>query len=176
MWREVGDLGRARDLADQAVVEAREVKAGSLQVEQELHGLLGAAECALLGGDQDSAYALIEESKPLLNTWLPFKWRAELRYIDVRCRLVPEEAEPLLELSRKRRSTKNEALALGHLGRLDEAAAVATATGSDLILAEVAPAPAARDAFDRLAAALPSELREGFTTRGRLAKAISTRS
>ncbi len=39
VWREVGDLGRARDLAEQAVAEAREVKAGSLQVEQELHGL-----------------------------------------------------------------------------------------------------------------------------------------
>ena len=175
VWREVGDLGRARDLAEQAVAEAREVKAGSLQVEQELHGLLGAAECALLSGDEDSAHALIEESGPLLNTWLPFKWRAELRYIDVRCRLVPEEAELLLQLSRERRSSKYEALALGHLGRLDDAAAAAAATGSDLILAEVAPAPLARAAFDRIAAALPSELREGFTTRGRLAKAISTR-
>ncbi len=174
VWREVGDLGRARDLAEQAVAEAREVKAGSLQVEQELHGLLGAAECALLGGDEGSAYALIEESQPLLNTWLPFKWRAELRYLDVRCRLVPEEAELLLQLSRERRSSKYEALALAHLGRHEEAAAAATVTGSDLILAEVAPAPAARAAFDRLAAALPSELREGFTTRGRLARIISS--
>jgi hypothetical protein len=169
---EVGDLGRALDLAEQAVAEAREVKAGSLQVEQELHGLLGAAECALLGGDEDSAFRLIEESQPLLNTWLPFKWRAELRYLDVRCRLVPEEAELLLQLSVERRSRKYEALALAHLGRHDEAAVAAAATGSDLILAEVAPAPAARAAFDRLAAALPSELREGFTTRGRLAKLI----
>jgi tetratricopeptide (TPR) repeat protein len=176
VWREVGDLGRARDLAEQAVAEAREVKAGSLQVEQELHGLLGAAECALLGGDEDSAYALIEESQPLLNTWLPFKWRAELRYIDVRCRLVPEEAELLLQLSRERRSTKYEALALAHLGRHDEAAVAAAATGSDLILAEVAPAPAARAAFDRLAAALPSELRDGFTTRGRLEKVMRARN
>ncbi len=94
----------------------------------------------------------------------------------MRCRLVPEEAELLLQLSRERRSSKYEALALAHLGRHDEAAAAAAATGSDLLLAEVAPAPAARAAFDRLAAALPSELREGFTTRGRLAKAISARS
>ena len=172
VWREVGDLGRARDLAEQAVAEAREVKAGSLQVEQELHGLLGAAECALLSGDEDTAHALIEESQPLLTTWLPFKWRAELRYIDVRCRLVPEEAELLLQLSRERRSAKYEALALAHLGRQEEAAAAAAVTGSDLILAEVAPAPQARAAFDRLAAALPSELREGFTTRGRLARAL----
>lgn len=169
VWREVGDLGRARDLAEQAVAEAREVKAGSLQVEQELHGLLGAAECALLAGDETTAAALVDESEPLLSTWLPFKWRAELRYLDVRCRLVPEEAERLLELSVDRRSRKYEALALAHLGRHDEAAVAALATGSDLLLAEVAPAPAARAAFDRLAAALPTELRQGFVTRGRLA-------
>jgi DNA-binding SARP family transcriptional activator/tetratricopeptide (TPR) repeat protein len=169
VWREVGDLGRARDLAEQAVAEAREVKAGSLQVEQELHGLLGLAECALLAGDETTAAGLVEESEPLLSTWLPFKWRAELRYLDVRCRLVPEEAERLLELSVARRSRKYEALALAHLGRHEEAAEAATATGSDLLLAEVAPAPAARAAFDRLAGALPSELRDGFVKRGRLA-------
>ncbi|HJV08245.1 MAG TPA: tetratricopeptide repeat protein, partial [Acidimicrobiales bacterium] len=169
VWRETGDLGRARDLAEQAVVEAREVKAGSLQVEQELHGLLGAAECALLAGDETTAGALVDESAPLLSTWLPFKWRAELRYLDVRCRLVPEEAEHLLDLAVERRSRKYKALALGHLGRHEEAAAAAESTGSDLILAEVAPAPAARAAFDRVAAALPSELRDGFVTKGRLA-------
>lgn len=169
VWREVGDLGRAKDLAEQAVEEAREVKAGSLQVEQELHGLLGAAECALLAGDETTAAALVDDSGPLLSVWLPFKWRAELRYLDVRCRLVPEEAELLLELSRRRRSAKYEALALAHLGRHGEAVAVAERTGSDLLLVEVAPAPAARAAFHRVAAGLPSELRDGFVTKGRLA-------
>lgn len=176
VWREVGELGRARDLSEQAVVEAREVKAGSLQVEQELHGLLGAAECALLAGDDDAAGALIDESRPLLSTWLPFKWRADLRYREVRCRLVPEEAEELLELSVERRSRKYQALALAHLGRHDEALAAALATGSDLLVAEVAPYLQAQAAFDRLAAALPSEMREGFVSRGRLRGVLAARS
>jgi tetratricopeptide (TPR) repeat protein len=176
VWREVGEVGRAGDLAAQAVEESREVMAGSLQVEQELHGLLGAAECALLIGDLDRAGALVEESRPLLSTWLPFKWRADLRYREVRCRLVPEEAEELLELSRQRRSRKYEALALGHLGRREEAAVAAEATGSDLLVAEVAPAAQAAAAFDRLAAALPAELRDGFVSRGRLARVLAARS
>jgi len=175
VWREVGDLGRARDLAEQAIAEAREVKAGSLQVEQELHGLLGAAECALLAGDADVAADLVAEAQPLLSTWLPFKWRAELRYREVRCRLVPDEAEELLELSRQRKSRKYEALSLAHLGRHDEAVAAAQATGSDLLVAEVALGPQAQAAFDRLAAALPSELREGFVTRGRLSAVLAAR-
>jgi hypothetical protein len=147
-----------------------------LQVEQELHGLLGAAECALLAGDEDAAAALVEESRPLLSSWLPFKWRADLRYREVRCRLVPGEAEELLELSLERRSRKYEALALAHLGRHDEAATAALATGSDLLVAEVAPRPQAQAAYDRLAAALPSELREGFVSRGRLTGLIAARS
>jgi DNA-binding SARP family transcriptional activator len=176
IWREVGELGRARDLAEQAVAEAREVKAGSLQVEQELHGLLGAAECALLGGDADAAAALVDEARPLLSTWLPFKWRADLRYREVRCRLVPGEAEELLDLSVQRRSRKYEALALAHLGRHEEAAIAAMATGSDLLVAEVAPRAQAQAAFDQLAAALPSDLRDGFVRRGRLTGVLAARS
>jgi len=175
VWRELGDLGRARELADRAIDEAREVKAGSLQVEQELHGLLGAAECALVDGDDDTAAELVAAAAPLLDGWLPFRWRAELRLREVRCRLVPNEAEELLELARERRSGKYQALALAHLGRRDEAAAVATTTGSDLLVAEVAPPAQGRTAFDRLAAALPTELREGFVTRGRLAGVFATR-
>ena len=176
VWREVGELGRARDLAEQAVDEAREVKAGSLQVEQELHGLLGAAECALLTGDDDAAAALIEEARPLLSAWLPFRWRADLRYREVRCRLVPQEAEELVDLSRQRRSHKYEALALAHLGRHDEAAAAAGATGSHSLVAEVAPPAQAQSAFDRIAAALPAELRDGFVSRGRLSGVLASRS
>jgi DNA-binding SARP family transcriptional activator len=176
VWRELGDVGRARDLAEQAVEEAREVKAGSLQVEQELHGLLAAAECALVQGDDDIAGAFVEDAGALLSAWLPFKWRAELRFREMRCRLLPGEAEELLDLSRDRRSRKYEALALAHLGRHDEAAVAAEATGSDLLVAEVAPRSQAHAAFDRLAAGLPSELREGFVTRGRLIRALAMRS
>ena len=52
VWRELGDLGRAEDLAREAIEQSREVAAGSLQTEQELHALLAAAECRLLDGDE----------------------------------------------------------------------------------------------------------------------------
>jgi DNA-binding SARP family transcriptional activator len=176
VWREVGELGRAADLAGQAVEEAREVQAGSLQVEQELHGLLAAAECALLARDEDRAAELLVEAEPLLSGWLPFRWRAELTFRSVRCRLVPKEAEELLELARQRGSRKYEALALAHLDRRPEAATVGASTGSDLLVAEVAPLAPARQAFDRLAAALPVELREGFVSKGRLAGLLAGRA
>lgn len=175
MWREVGAVARAHDLAEQAVAEAREVQAGSLQVEQELHGLLGAAENFLVDGDQGAAAGFIAEAEPLLSGWLPFRWRAELRFRDVRCHLVPQEAEELLDLARARRSRKYEALALAHLGRREEAATVAASTGSDLLVAEVAPRPHATEAFNRIAAALPVELRAPFVTKGRLAGLLATR-
>lgn len=176
MWREIGEPQRARELAEQAVAEAREVQAGSLQVEQELHGLLGAAECALLDGDEAAAAELVAEAEPLLSGWLPFRWRAELTLREVRCHLVPEEAEELLHLARERRSRKYEALALGHLGRRDEAATIAASTGSDLLVAEVGPEGQARAAFDRIASGLPTELRHSFLTRGRLARGLGSRS
>ena len=176
MWREIGEPERARALAEQAVAEAREVQAGSLQVEQELHGLLGAAECALLDGDEATAAELVAEAEPLLSGWLPFRWRAELTFCEMRCQLIPGEAEVLLDLARQRRSRKYEALALGHLGRLDEAATVAASTGSDLLVAEVGPESLARAAFDRIASGLPSELRESFVTRGRLARRRASRA
>ncbi|HVM13130.1 MAG TPA: hypothetical protein VM287_02220 [Egibacteraceae bacterium] len=79
------------------MAEAREVRAGSLQLEQELHGLLGVAECALLAGDEGRAADVVAEAEPLLAGWLPFRWRAELTLCNVRCRLVAGEAEELLE-------------------------------------------------------------------------------
>lgn len=176
VWREVGQLGRAADLAQQAVEEARQVQAGSLQVEQELHGLLGAAECALLAGDEDCAAELVAEAEPLLSGWLPFRWRAELTFRHVRCRLVPTEADELLELARQRGSRKYEALALAHLDRRPEAATVAASTGSDLLVTEVAPPGEANGAFHRVAAALPVELREEFVTKGRLAGLLAARA
>ena len=170
VWRELGDVGRARDLAAQAIEEAAEVRAGSLQIEQELHSLLAAAECDLLAGDEATADDRITKAGLLLSGWVPFAWRADLRVREMACRLEPKRAEELLDLSRQRRSRKYEALALAHLGRREEAAAVAAATGSDLLVAEVAPPEAARPAFDRLVAALPVELRAPFAERGRLGR------
>jgi hypothetical protein len=50
-----------------------------------------------------------------------------------------------------------------------EAARVAGPVGSDYPLVQVAPAPGTRAALDRMAAALPPDLRPGFLERGRLA-------
>jgi hypothetical protein len=52
---------------------------------------------------------------------------------------------------------------------------VALSTGSDLLLAEVAPPQQARAALDRITRALPAELRTGFANRGRLATRLAER-
>lgn len=168
VWRELGDLGRAEELAATAIEQSREVSAGSLQTEQELHALLAAAECRLVAEDPGAAAPYVAEAEQLLRTWMPFRWRAELRLEDVACRLEPARAERLLDLARQRGSPKYEALALGRLGRSVEAAAVAEHTGSALLVAEVAPAPQARAALQQIAGGLPREVRSRFVMHGRL--------
>lgn len=168
VWRELGDHQRAQDLAETAIEQSREVSSGSLQTEQELHALLAAAECRLLAGDPAGAAPYVGDAEELLRIWMPFRWRAELRLEDVACRLEPERAERLLDLARQRRSLKYEALALGHLGRAAEAAAVAERTGSAILVAEVAPAPQARAALQQIAGALPRDMRSRFVMHGRL--------
>jgi len=168
VWRELGDLGRADELAAAAIEQSREVSAGSLQTEQELHALLAAAECRMLESDDAGAGARLAEAEALLRTWMPFRWRAELRVVEVASRLEPARAEELLDLARQRNSTKYEALALGRLGRREEAAAVAERTGSSLLVAEVAPAAQARAALQDIAATLPREMRSRFAMHGRL--------
>jgi ATP/maltotriose-dependent transcriptional regulator MalT len=168
VWRELGDLGRAEELALTAIEQAREVTGGSLQTEQELHALLAAAECRLVRGDPAGASARLAEAEPLLDGWMPFRWRADLRLIEVASRLEPARAEQLLDLARQRGSAKYEALALGRLGRPEEAAGAAGRTGSTLLLAEVAPAAQARAALAAIAASLPREMRSRFVMHGRL--------
>ncbi len=169
VWRELGDLPRADDLAREAIEQSREVAVGSLQTEQELHALLAAAECRLLDGDEGAAGALVAEAEPLIRAWLPFRWRAELRLVEVASRLEPARAELLLDLARQRGSAKYQALALARLGHREEAATVAAATGSALLMAEVAPERQARDALQALANSLPRDMRSRFATHGRLA-------
>ncbi len=53
---------------------------------------------------------------------------------------------------------------------------MAASTGSDLLVAEVAPSAQADEAFNRVAAGLPVELREGFVTKGRLARLLAARA
>ncbi|MEA2972326.1 MAG: hypothetical protein QOG82_784 [Actinomycetota bacterium] len=168
VWRELGDVARAEDLAREAIEQSREVAEGSLQTEQELHALLAAAECRLLVGDEGAAGALVAEAEPLIRVWLPFRWRAELRLIEVASRLEPARAELLLDLARQRGSAKYQALALARLGHREEAAAVAAPTGSALLLAEVAPDRQARDAIQSMATSLPRDMRSRFATHGRL--------
>ncbi|HJU02636.1 MAG TPA: BTAD domain-containing putative transcriptional regulator [Actinomycetes bacterium] len=175
IWREVGDGGRARDLADRALEEARS-GSGMLELEQALHAQLAVADCCLLDGDQAQAAALAAAAAPLLDRRLPFHARAELRHAEIHARLEPDRAELLLALARHRQSPKYQALALARLGRREEAVRVALPTGSNLLLAEVAPLEQARAALDQVTRALPAELRTGFAGRGRLARELLARA
>jgi DNA-binding SARP family transcriptional activator len=175
VWRELGELHRARDLAERALEQARS-GSGMLELEQALHALLAVADSCLLDGDQAQAATLAEAAAPLLDRQLPFHARAELRHAEIRARLEPDRAEHLLELARRRQSPKYQALALARLGHVEEAVRVAVATGSDLLLAEVASPGQARAALGRISLALPAELRPGFVSTGRLARQLAARA
>jgi hypothetical protein len=107
----------------------------------------------------------------LIEHWLPFRWRADLRVREVRCRIGLDDPEALLEAARGANSVKYQALALHFLGRGEDAAALARQTGSLLLLGEVGPDGEARDALRRLEATLPRQLRPCFTQAGRLPRA-----
>jgi hypothetical protein len=85
----------------------------------------------------------------------------------------PPAADGLLQQARAYGSTKYQALALARLGRRPEAAELAATSGSDYLLAQVAPPAQARAATDRIAAGLPPELRPGFLEKGYLARTVS---
>jgi tetratricopeptide (TPR) repeat protein len=169
IWRELGDLARARDLAEEAVDRVGD----RADTHPGVHAVLGLAECRLLGGDEAGAAALLD-GLPDIDA-LPFGWRTELRHLAVRSRVEPAVAERLLTLARERDAPKYEALALARLGDRAAAAAAAARTGSDLLVAQVAPAPAARAALDRVAARLPAELRPDFLAEGATAVALGLR-
>jgi tetratricopeptide (TPR) repeat protein len=168
LWRELGELGRARDLADRAADLLGPATTGT---HPGLHAQLALAECALVAGDDAGAAGLLERAAGQLDRPFGYRWRVELRHAELASRLDPPAAEALLELARVYGSTKYQALALARLGRRPEAAGLVAAAGSDYLLAQVAPAPQARAAVDRIAAGLPPELRKGFLERGPLAVA-----
>lgn len=170
IWRELGDLDRARALSVQALDESREVDEGELQIEQELHALCSLSECQMMDGDIDEAVALLDDARVLLAGWLPFHGRAEMRVDELASRVGVESAERLLVNARDRGSAKYQSLALHLLGNRAEAGEIAATTGSLLLMAEVAPQAQAVEATDRLVARLPRQLREGFASRGRLAR------
>jgi DNA-binding SARP family transcriptional activator/tetratricopeptide (TPR) repeat protein len=169
VWRELGDPAQARALSEQALDQSREVDEGELQIEQELHALCSLADCDRLEGRLDAAGSRLETAWHLVDTWLPFKWRAELRIIEIASRLGAEDPERLLADARQRGSSKYEALALHLLGRPTEAVKVAEPTSSLLLLAEVAPGAVGSEAASRLERRLPRRMRASFATHGRLA-------
>jgi DNA-binding SARP family transcriptional activator/tetratricopeptide (TPR) repeat protein len=167
MWQELGQVDRAREHAVAAVELARR-GGGTLELEQELHALLAVADCDLLDGRADEAGAAVEAAAPLLDRSLPFRPRAMMRLLDMQARFDVSAADRLLVEARRYSSPKYEALALAHLGRPVEAADRATATGSDLLVAQLGGPAQRAVARDRIAAALPVDLRTVFTESGRL--------
>ena len=167
LWQELGQVHRAKEHAEQAVDLARR-GGGALELEQELHALLAVADCDLLLGHEQQAAAAVEAAAPMLRRSLPFKPRAEMRLLEMRSRWEPAVAEALLEKARRYSSRKYEALALRTLGYPAQAAEVASATGSDLLLGQLGGPAQRRAALARIAAALPTELRSTFVTDGRL--------
>lgn len=164
---ELGEVGRAREHAQHAV-ELAHSGGGALELEQELHALLALADCDLLDGHVDDAATRVEAAVPMLEKSLPFQPRATMRLMEMRARFEPAQAEELLAYARRYSSTKYESLALWHLGRYAEAAALAAQTRSDLLLAQLGHPDARRAALDRIATALAPETRATFLTAGRL--------
>jgi len=167
--RELGDLGQARALADQAVDLLGPATIGT---HPGLHAQLALAETALVAGDDAEAAALLERAGGQLGRPFGYRWRVELRHAELASRLDPPAAEGLLQLARAYGSTKYQALALARLGRRPQAAELAGACGSDDLLAQVAPPAQARAATERIAAGLPAALRPSFLENGYLARAV----
>jgi DNA-binding SARP family transcriptional activator len=165
LWRELGDPAHALDLAHQAL-DTTQLPDGYIEVEPAAHARLQLAESALLLGDEAEAARWLEELDETVLASVAFGWRVELHRLELHAHLDPVRAEELLGQATKFGSAKYRALALAHLGRIDEAAAVAAATSSDLLLAHVAPEGDARRAAERIADRLDPEHRSRFLEHG----------
>lgn len=172
VWRELGEPDRARELSALALSQSREVAAGALQIEQELHALCALADSARLDGHLDTAAEHLAVATTLIDHWLPFRWRAELRIREVGCRIGVEEPESLLDAAERAASIKYQSLAMHLLGRGEEAAALARQTGSLLLLGEVGAPDEARLALRQLESSLPRQLRANFVQIGRLSRGL----
>jgi ATP/maltotriose-dependent transcriptional regulator MalT len=167
LWQELGQVHRAREHAQRAVELARR-GGGALELEQELHAQLAVADCDLLLGRADDAAATVELAAPMLKRSLPFRPRAAMRLLEMRARFDAGFAEDLLDEAEHFSSPKYQALALSHLGRHEDAARIAGSIGSDLLVAQLGSHPDRRSALSRIAGALPTEIRDGFVSTGRL--------
>jgi DNA-binding SARP family transcriptional activator/tetratricopeptide (TPR) repeat protein len=168
IWRELGRPELARDLATEAFEACSRGEGRDAEREPAANALLALADSAVLAGDPATATDFLSQIDALLSRGVAYAWRIELRQIELLARLDPPRAEELRDVARHRGSTKYEALALAHLGRPTEAAAVAARTGSDWLLAAVATPDEADHAVVRLAERLPPELRSEFLAQGAL--------
>jgi DNA-binding SARP family transcriptional activator len=134
LWRELGDLGRSRALAEGALDLLGPAATGT---HPGLHAQLSLAETALVAGDEAAAAGFVERAGGQLERPFGYRWRVELRHAELASRLDPPAA-----------------------------------TGSDYLLAQIAPPPQARAARDRIAGGLPGPLRSGFLKRGPLSRAL----
>ncbi|MGH9139226.1 MAG: ATP-binding protein, partial [Acidimicrobiales bacterium] len=173
LWRELGDPARALDLASEAL-DATLLPDGHVEAEPAAHARLQLAESALLLGDDAEAARWLDELSASGLAGVAFGWRVELHRLELATRLDPAHADELLAQATKYGSAKYRVLALAHLGRNEDAAAAASATGSDLLLAQVGPEPVAAKAAERVAAGLTAEHRAGFLERGRWRAATRT--
>ncbi len=175
VWRELGRPELARDLATEALEACAGGVGRDAEREPAVNALLALADSALLAGDGAQATTFLGDIAPLLSRGVAYAWRIELRQLELLSRLDPERGEELRELARHRGSAKYESLALAHLGREQDAAAVAARTGSEWLLAAVAPPPQASHAFERIAAQLPQRLRADFLARGAVSRGRRSR-
>jgi DNA-binding SARP family transcriptional activator/tetratricopeptide (TPR) repeat protein len=169
IWRELGQPQLARDLATEALEISAMGRGRDAEREPAANALLALAESALLGGDAAGATSLLGDIAPLVARGVSYGWRIELRQLELLARLDPARGEELRALARQRGSAKYESLALAHLGQHGEAVTVAARTGSDWLLAAVAPPPRAGQAIERAASRLPERLRADFLVRGAVA-------
>ncbi len=166
LWRELGDPARALDLAHEALERSR-LPDGYVEAEPAAHARLQLAECYIVLGDGTEAARWLGELSDTVLAGVAFGWRVELQRLELQTRLDSSVGEELLDVATRYHSTKYHALALAHLGRHDEAATAAGTTGSDLLVASVAPGPLALQAAERVAGGLRAEHRAMFLERGR---------
>jgi DNA-binding SARP family transcriptional activator len=174
MLRELGEVGPARDIAERALESARQ-GGGALEFEQGLHAVLALAECELVAGRVDRAGALVDEAAGYLSLPLPYRGRARLRLLEMQTRFDRARAEELWDLARQNDSVKYQALAAWHSGDLRRARELSERAGSDLLVAQVGSPESARQALNRITAALPAERRQTFINHGRIAAAVEAR-
>lgn len=165
LWRELGDPHRALEHAQHALDTSR-LSGGHVEAEPAAHARLQLAESTLMLGDEAEAARWLSELEGHAADSVAFGWRIELHRLEVQARLDPSDAEELLDRASEHGSARYRALALAHLGRRDEAHAVAMTTGSDLLVAHVAPSGPADAARDRLVQGLRPELRDAFVAGG----------